>query len=227
MLSSVLAGSILLTGTFCFSAFHSWPFGIPLFDIVWKKAYGIERFWPERIEEPQNHALPSRGSKLMRIARLSLAAVARWLLPGSLGLAGILSVDQVFYPPLLSFRTPYQYIQIFGAFVLLASLLLLTWAGSFVVRYVYGKPPNQRHLLKAGPYKYVRHPIYLSFVLFGIGTVLVSLNLLMLITLAYLALMAHVYQSEEDKELAEAYGKEYKEYKRSTGGFFPKILGKS
>ncbi len=99
----------------------------------------------------------------------------------------------------------------------------MTWAASFLVRYVYGKPPNQRPLLRTGPYRYVKHPVYLSFMLFGIGTVLVSLNFLMLITLSYLVFMAYAYQAEEEKELPQKYGAEYEEYVKSTGGFIPRI----
>ncbi len=98
----------------------------------------------------------------------------------------------------------------------------MTWATSFLVRYVYGRPPNQRPLLKTGPYRHVRHPVYLSFILFGVGTVLVSLNFLMLITLSYMTFMAYTYQAEEEQELRQKYGVGYEEYAKSTGGFIPK-----
>ncbi len=224
MLGSTLAASILLIATICFSAFHTWPYGFPVFDLVWKQYYGIRRFWPETVENSGLPPIPSRSLNTERVTRLSLAAIARWLLPMALGLDGISKIPRLFYAPALSFLSPYdQYLQVFGAIALLASLLILTWAASFLVRYVYGRPPNQRPLLRTGPYRYVRHPVYLSFVLFGIGAVLVSLNFLMLITLSYLAFMAYTYQAEEEKELPQKYGAEYEEYVKSTGSFIPRI----
>jgi protein-S-isoprenylcysteine O-methyltransferase Ste14 len=224
MLQSTLAASILLIATICFSAFHTWPYGFPVFDLVWKRYYGILRFWPETVEDSGSPAIPPRSLKIEMVTRLSLAAIARWLLPLTLGLDGISKIPRLFYSPVLSFFSPYnQYLQGVGAIALLWSLLVMTWATSFLVRYVYGRPPNQRPLIKTGPYKYVRHPVYLSFMLFGIGTVLVSLNFLMLVTLSYLAFMAYVYQAEEEKELPQKYGEEYEEYMKSTRGFIPRI----
>ncbi len=224
MLQSTLAASILLIATICFSAFHTWPYGFPIFDLVWKRYFRIRRFWPETVEDSGSHAIPTRSLKIERIARLSLAGIARWLLPLALGLDGISNISRLFYSPVLSFFSPYdQYLQSIGAIALLASLLIMTWAASFLVRYLYGRPPNQRALLRTGPYRFVRHPVYLSFILFGIGTVLASLNFLMLITLSYLAFMAYTYQAEEEKELRQKYGVGYEEYEKSTGGFIPRI----
>ncbi len=225
MLSPVFAASILLIATICFACFHTWPYGFPIFDLVWKRYYAIPIFWPEKVEESGSRYLPTGLLKARRLGRLSLAVAARWLLPLLLGLDGILKILWVFYVPYLSFLNPYDlYLQILGTITLLASLLAIAWAASFLVRYVYGRPPEQRPLLKIGPYRYVRHPVYLSFILFGIGTVLVSLSFLMLITLAYLVSMAYVYRFEEERELPRKYGEEYEEYQKSTGGFFPRIL---
>ncbi len=224
MLQSTLAASILFVATICFSAFHTWPYGFPIFDLLWKRYYGIMRFWPETIEDSGSRVIPPGSFKVERVTRLSLAAVARWFLPLLLGFDGILKAPQIFYAPFLTFPSPYdEYLQSIGAITLLASLLIMTWASSFLVRYVYGRSPDQRTLIRSGPYRYVRHPVYLSFILFGIGTVLVSLNFLMLITFSYMVFMAYTYQSEEERELSQKHGIEYEEYKKSTGGLLPRI----
>jgi len=141
-----------------------------------------------------------------------------------LGFDGILGSPQIFYAPFLTFLTSYdEYLQSIGAITLLATLLIMAWASSFLVRYAYGRSADHRPLIRSGPYRYVRHPVYLSFILFGIGTFLLSLNFLMLITLSYMVFMAYTYQSEEERELPEKYGMEYEVYKKSTGGFIPKI----
>ncbi|MBI3859057.1 MAG: isoprenylcysteine carboxylmethyltransferase family protein [Thaumarchaeota archaeon] len=224
MFQSALAASILLVATICFSSFHTWPYGFPMLDLVWKWYYGIMKFWPESVEDSKSQVIPPSRSKVGRVARLSTAAMARWFLPMLLGFDGILKSPQIFYAPFLTFPTFHdEYLQSIGAIALLMASLIMLWASSFLARYVYGMSPDQRPLIRSGPYRYVRHPVYLSFTLFGIGTFLLSLNFLMLITFSYMVFMAHTYLSEEERELPQKYGMEYEEYKKSTGGLLPKI----
>ncbi len=144
-------------------------------------------------------------------------------LPLVVGFDGVLNLIHVFYAPYLSFFNPYDtYLQGLGAVILLVSLAILTWADSYLARYVYGTPPDRRILLRRGPYRFIRHPVYLSFILFGIGLVLLSLNYLMVLTLLYLSYRAYAYRQEDERDLLEKYGKEYQDYANTTGGFLPK-----
>ena len=144
-------------------------------------------------------------------------------LPLVVGLDGVLNLVHVFNAPYLSFFNPYDtYLQEIGAVILLASLVILTWADSYLARYVYGTAPDRRPLLKTGPYRYIRHPVYLSFILFGIGIVLLSLNYLMVLTFLYLTYSAYSYREEDERDLLEKHGKEYLNYADATGGFLPK-----
>ncbi len=142
-----------------------------------------------------------------------------------LGFDGMLNLLKIFYAPGLSFFNPYDtYVQTLGVFILAASMTILTWADSFLAKYVYGTPPNQRAILKVGPYRRIRHPVYLCFILFGLGVLLVSLSYLMLITFAYMFVIAYIYRFEDERDLVRRYGEGYLEYMRTTGGFLPKFF---
>ncbi len=144
-------------------------------------------------------------------------------LPLVVGFDGVLNLGHVFYTPYLSFFNPNDtYLQYLGAVILLLSVGILTWADSYLARYVYGTPPDYRTLLTRGPYRYLRHPVYLSFILFGLGLVLLSLNYLMVLTLLYLSYRAYVYREEDERDLLIKYGKEYQDYADTTGGFLPR-----
>ncbi len=195
-----------------------------MFNLVWKRYYTIGKNW--ETEKPSQSVKSSPiGERLREMSSLSLAAVARWLLPLLLAIDGTLNLLKVFYAPGLSFFNPYDtYVQTLGVFILAASMVILIWADSFLARYVYGTPPNQRAILKVGPYRRIRHPVYLCFILFGLGVLLVSLSYLMLITFAYTFVIAYIYRFEDERDLVHRYGEGYLEYMRTTGGFLPKFF---
>ncbi len=190
-------------------------------DLLWKRYYGIEKFWPEKAE-------PSVSIRTLSARVKAEAEVILWvslvlLLPLGLAVDGSLGDTRIFYAIPLSFFNPYDiFMQALGVTILLSSLIIMIWAGSYLARYVYGTPPDQRLLLKTGPYRYVQHPFYLGFILFGIGTLLISLNVLILTSLGYLIYLAYAYRAGDESDLLKRYGKDYQQYIESTGGFLPK-----
>src|SRR5438552_2040544 len=88
-------------------------------------------------------------------------------------------------------------------------------------KYVYSKLPEERPLLERGPYRYIRHPIYLSFLLTSVGFVFLAANIVMLPLL--FALTAIRYPKREEPELIRLYGDVYREYQSRTGRFLPKL----
>jgi protein-S-isoprenylcysteine O-methyltransferase Ste14 len=68
-------------------------------------------------------------------------------------------------------------------------------------------------MIKAGPYRYSRNPIYLSFLVFQFGYGFVELQawILMTLPLSYLVLRYHVISSEEDY-LTREFGEQYRQF---------------
>ena|SRR2546425_6361969 len=111
--------------------------------------------------------------------------------------------------------------QVLGAVLLLVGLPLFTVGAYLTGRYVYSRPRAERPLLQKGPYRFIRHPIYLAFMLVAAGFILFALNLVML-PLVYI-FTAIRYPKREEPELIELYGDAYREYQQRTGRFLPKF----
>jgi protein-S-isoprenylcysteine O-methyltransferase Ste14 len=92
--------------------------------------------------------------------------------------------------------------------------ILITLTGLAIDIYWYNFWNNnyKDELLTEGPYKYVRHPFYTGFFLMAIGLTLAApifeTRLLLVITLAVLA----VFIPKEEEELQRKYRKKYGEY---------------
>lgn len=78
------------------------------------------------------------------------------------------------------------------------------------------------HLVKDGPYRFVRHPFYSAYMLAWIGGVLAAENPFLLVTCV---VMFRLYwaaaQAEELKFLNSPLREEYTAYQSRTGRFFP------
>jgi protein-S-isoprenylcysteine O-methyltransferase Ste14 len=79
-----------------------------------------------------------------------------------------------------------------------------------------------RGMVTAGPYKYVRHPMYLGYLIELVGLLLSSFCLgMLLLGAGFVFLMVTRAQLEEER-LAEAYPA-YRDYMRRTGFLFPRL----
>jgi protein-S-isoprenylcysteine O-methyltransferase Ste14 len=79
-------------------------------------------------------------------------------------------------------------------------------------------------LLRHGPYRYVRHPFYLSYLLFWIGTAVASSGLAPWLAPA---VMLAVYRTaagrEEQKFAGSDFRMAYEAYRRQAGMFLPRV----
>ena len=83
-----------------------------------------------------------------------------------------------------------------------------------------------KYIEKSGVYKLVRHPFYLSMILIFITFVLLFKSYILLAACIASSLILVVEAQKEEKALIEKFGKEYLDYRKITGGFFPKIIRK-
>jgi len=73
-----------------------------------------------------------------------------------------------------------------------------------------------------GPYKYVRHPFYTSFLLAFMAAVLAFPHVLTLACLVYACIALSVTARREEQRLASSeFGDEYRRYMTTRGRFFP------
>ena len=78
-------------------------------------------------------------------------------------------------------------------------------------------------LITSGPYRFVRHPFYLAFLLGITGVGLVTANWFVwfvgLVPFGFIVARTRI----EEAKLVERFGIEYQEYMRRVGRFFPRI----
>ena len=86
---------------------------------------------------------------------------------------------------------------------------------------------DDRHLIRTGPYRFARHPLYAEAFLEAIGIALVfgSLPAFLMATLTFIPLEIHRAYFEENY-LKEIFGDEYTTYKSQVWAFFPLPFGK-
>jgi protein-S-isoprenylcysteine O-methyltransferase Ste14 len=100
--------------------------------------------------------------------------------------------------------------------------VIAAW-GAFYLGRSFGIFVSVREVVLRGPYRYVRHPIYLGYLLLFAGLALAyGCTALFFIVPTHFGLFAWRARLEETR-LAEA-SPAYREYMRRTGRFFPKLL---
>lgn len=78
-------------------------------------------------------------------------------------------------------------------------------------------------LVKNGPYKFIRHPMYAAIFLIGIGISFLSANWIVALSYILPAITLYLIRiSDEEKMMIEQFGNEYREYMRNTGRLIPK-----
>ncbi|WP_128545134.1 protein-S-isoprenylcysteine O-methyltransferase [Larkinella soli] len=107
-----------------------------------------------------------------------------------------------------------------GTVVLLLSHSALgsNWNGQLNIR-------ENHTLVVRGIYAYVRHPMYLAFLLSGIGTLLLSANWLvggLLLIWFWIMYLGRV--DREEQMMIDQFGEQYRAYMKSTGRLLPKRL---
>ena len=82
---------------------------------------------------------------------------------------------------------------------------------------------DDHRLVKNGPYKYIRHPIYTGTIL-SVMCIPVFTSSLIGFLLSLLSIPLFIYRiKNEEMMLVEEYGDEYREYQKETWRLFPYI----
>lgn len=146
------------------------------------------------------------------------------------GIARFFSFESIFILVILNFKIwfiePFSFLQILSWTLLILSIYFAI--EGFLLLKKIGKPDsnfeNTSVLVKEGLYRYIRHPLYLSLLLFGTGVMLKDPGLLQLIlgtvNLAAICLTARM----EEKEMIARFGRQYQEYMKETKMFVPYII---
>lgn len=103
--------------------------------------------------------------------------------------------------------------------LLFAAGLLFIFGGMYTLRKAVFVPENK--LVAAGPYKFVRHPMYSGGIIGAFGLALFAGSVLGFLYSFLLALvLSHIADAEEE-DLRARFGEEYVEYGRKVPKLFP------
>jgi len=119
-----------------------------------------------------------------------------------------------------------------------SSLLLVSWlflAGSLVLALHgfrllrrLGAPERDiedtTQLVTSGAYRYIRHPLYCSLVLLGVGALLKEPSLFGLLLFALLSIFVYATARVEERDNVVRFGSAYQEYMEETKMFIPYLF---
>ena len=144
-----------------------------------------------------------------RRIRSGREGLLRWIVRRRIGISVLGAV--VFY--LLASPSPAALLM--GTPVVFLGEALRTWASGYLRK--------NETVCRSGPYRYIRHPLYLGNFFLGLGFVLMGgrMELLPLYGLAFGCLYGATVRHEEER-LRERFGAAYEAYRRQVPGWIPR-----
>ena len=90
------------------------------------------------------------------------------------------------------------------------------WSAEVTIR-------EEHKLIRTGPYKYIRHPIYTGLLTSVVGTAIVVSEYRALVSLAIFLIGWTLKAKKEEAFLSQEFGPAFEEHKRLTGFFLPPV----
>jgi protein-S-isoprenylcysteine O-methyltransferase Ste14 len=118
-----------------------------------------------------------------------------------------------------------QELAIAAIVVTLVGLLFAVWARVYLGSNWSSAPTikEQHQLIRGGPYRLVRHPIYSGLLLAMAGTFLANGRVRGALAVVVVCFAWLVKSRMEEGFMVRAFGAEYEDYRRTTGALLPRI----
>ncbi|MDH5792370.1 MAG: isoprenylcysteine carboxylmethyltransferase family protein [Candidatus Bathyarchaeota archaeon] len=112
-----------------------------------------------------------------------------------------------------------------GKVLMVVSAVIFVYTVAYLRRGFFGETePVLEHLVTGGPYRFCRHPLYLSFIVLILGLDLWLGSVLGVAHTLFLSIPSAVYRARvEDKLLREKFGVEWVAYAERVGFLIPKL----
>ena len=142
-----------------------------------------------------------------------------------IGMAGIIAF--AIHPPWMAWSSlPLPvWLRWIGVGLGAAGTLLLAWTfhnlGKNLTDTVVTR--QQHSLVVSGPYRWVRHPFYVAFLLGMTAMSLVMANWFVFLTGGIAFVMLALRSRREERNLELRFGDDYRRYRERTGAFFPRL----
>ena len=108
----------------------------------------------------------------------------------------------------------------------LAGMAFAGWARVHLGRNWSSAPmiKEQHQLIRSGPYRLVRHPIYTGLLIALAGTFLANGKVRGALSVLVVWLGFDIKRRIEEEFMVQIFGQQYEDYRRSTGALFPRML---
>jgi protein-S-isoprenylcysteine O-methyltransferase Ste14 len=205
---------------------HVWPayvFAMPLLARLWSLLHmrlgsGSLYTWAVLIQDAATVVFLSVVVVLFAVRQRRLRGQHTTLVPGLIALLGTFVLNVVGYLPISPTRSTAALLA--SSLVVIVGTLWATWSVATLGR-CFGLFPEVRGLVTRGPYRLVRHPVYLGEIIAAVGLVLARPNAwIALIVLAFVALQ-YWRSTCEERALSSAFPSEYPAYARRVGRLVP------
>jgi protein-S-isoprenylcysteine O-methyltransferase Ste14 len=146
-------------------------------------------------------------------------------LPALLNLAAAIIVFLLSFFTDLRFGMPEQSAKILGISIVFSGMGLVIWAAVHLKGAFLGEvAPRLEVLVQDGPYRFIRHPVYLGMTIALAGVPVALRSWLGLMGVLVLFLPSEIIRARlEEEALREKFGKEWEHYAAHTGFFIPLI----
>ena len=121
---------------------------------------------------------------------------------------------------------PLALVEVLGIVVLVAGHLLVSWgrlALGTAFRPGGATPRSGDTLVVQGPYRLIRHPMYTALLCLVLGLTLLVQSLVLLALFAALLVMILLLIPIEERQLEDAYGDAYRDYRKTVKALVPLV----
>ena len=118
-----------------------------------------------------------------------------------------------------------EWIQWLGIVIALVPIFFLIWVHRHLDKQwsIALELREDHKLITTGPYRYVRHPMYLGIFVYTFGLMMISLDMLVILFFAFTIWVNYRRIPREEQMLIEEFGDEYLEYMRRSGRLLPRF----
>jgi protein-S-isoprenylcysteine O-methyltransferase Ste14 len=125
------------------------------------------------------------------------------------------------YSTLLDQYIPFYAVRLPLGIIILVLAVYLAWTG---MRIIFGEAREKPVVIRKGIYGVVRHPIYLSEILFYFSLIVFKISLAALAVWVIAVWFLHYISRYEEKLLLERFGDDYRQYMKDVPMYFPRIV---
>jgi len=117
------------------------------------------------------------------------------------------------------------WVETLGIVLTAAGLAFAVWARAYIGRNWSGSVTVKvgHQLVRTGPYRWVRHPIYSGMIVAVLGTALARRQVRGLIAVLLLWVGFTIKSRIEERFMAATFGDDYEDYRRTTGAMIPRV----